>query len=202
MWAHTQLDALWAGKVAAVLAELEPHRAAGEGVTAALSYYTTHRHRMDYAAYRARGLQIGSGSVESACKQLVSARLKQAGMIWEAAGAEAVATVRAWLKRERWQEAMALRPPVGRRYRRQHPRTEPAGGASTCSANRADEPPAGKPPVTMAHSGGLPPEVLARVRADLRPEPEQHPWRKPWSLKRQQEQQAGQTEGARTALAA
>ena len=64
---------------------------------------------MDYASYRARGLQIGSGSVESACKQLVTARLKQAGMIWDAAGAEAVAAVRAWLKSERWEEAIALR---------------------------------------------------------------------------------------------
>ena len=65
---------------------------------------------MDYATYRARGLQIGSGSVESGCKQLVSAWLKQAGMIWEASGAEEVAAVRAWLKSERWAEAMALRP--------------------------------------------------------------------------------------------
>jgi hypothetical protein len=53
-WAQRQLDQLWAGQVAEVLAELEPYQAAGEGVTAALSYYTTHRARMDYAAYRAR----------------------------------------------------------------------------------------------------------------------------------------------------
>ena len=64
---------------------------------------------MDYAAYRARGLQIGSGSVESGCKQLVTARLKQAGMIWSADGAAAVATVRAWLKSDRWAEALAVR---------------------------------------------------------------------------------------------
>ena len=104
-----------------VLAELEQHRSAGEGVTAALSYYTTHQGRMDYATYRARGLQIGSGNVESACKQLVSARLKQAGMMWDAEGAEQVATVRAWLKSERWQEAMALRaaPERGTSGRRQ-----------------------------------------------------------------------------------
>ena len=83
---QTQLDALWDGKVAEVLDELAQQQAHGEGVQKALSYYTTHRTRMDYAAYRARGLQIGSGSVESACKQLVSARLKGAGMIWEAPG--------------------------------------------------------------------------------------------------------------------
>ena len=86
LWAHQQLDALWEGKEEEVVAVLEQHQAAGAGVTEALSYYTTHRGRMDYATYRARGLQIGSGSAESGCKQLVSARLKQAGMIWEASG--------------------------------------------------------------------------------------------------------------------
>ncbi len=89
-WAHAQVDALWDGKVDDVVAELEQQRAAGEGVTAALSYDTTHRGRMDYAVYRARGLQIGSGSVESACQHLARAPLKQAGMNWEAAGAESL----------------------------------------------------------------------------------------------------------------
>ena len=74
---------------------------------------------MDYPAYRARGLQIGSGTIESTCKQLVSTRLKLAGMIWDADGAEAVAVVRAWLKSARWNEAMRLRPPRHRTYRRQ-----------------------------------------------------------------------------------
>jgi hypothetical protein len=118
-WAHKQLEALWEGRVADVLAALASHQARGEGVSEALSYYTTHQARMDYPTYRARGLQIGSGPVESACKQLVSARLKLAGMIWDAAGAEAVAVVRAWLKSERWNEAMRLRPPPQRTYRRQ-----------------------------------------------------------------------------------
>jgi hypothetical protein len=118
-WAHEQLDALWEGRVSDVLVALEPFRAKGEGVTEAMSYYTTHQRRMDYPSYRARGVQIGSGTIESACKQLVSARLKLAGMIWDAQGAEAVAVVRAWLKSERWSEAMRLRPAPHRTYRRQ-----------------------------------------------------------------------------------
>ena len=55
--------------MADVLQALEPYQAKGEGVNAAISYYTTHQARMEYAAYRARGLQIGSGPVESAYKQ-------------------------------------------------------------------------------------------------------------------------------------
>lgn len=118
-WARRQLDALWEGRVGEVLAALEAYRSKGEGVSEALSYYTRHQSRMDYPSYRARGLQIGSGPVESACKQLVSARLKLSGMIWDAEGAEAVAVVRAWLKSDRWSEAMRLRPRPRRSYRRQ-----------------------------------------------------------------------------------
>ena len=60
LWATKQLDTLWEGKVAEVLTELALWRASGEAVLAALSYYTEHQTRMDYASYRARGLQIGS----------------------------------------------------------------------------------------------------------------------------------------------
>jgi Uncharacterised protein family (UPF0236) len=118
-WAQQQLDCLWEGQVAQVRGVLEGYRGKGEAVTAAISYYRTHQARMDYPSYRARGLQIGSGTIESTCKQLVSARLKLAGMIWDADGAEAVAVVRAWLKSDRWAEAMRLRPPPQRTYRRQ-----------------------------------------------------------------------------------
>lgn len=118
-WAKQQLDALWEGKVAQVRQAMEVYRSKGEAVSDAVSYYTTHETRMDYPTYRARGLQIGSGTIESACKQLVSARLKLAGMIWDSEGAEAVAVVRAWLKSNRWDEAMRLRPPPQRSYRRQ-----------------------------------------------------------------------------------
>jgi hypothetical protein len=129
-WAKQQLDALWDGQVVDVLARLECYRSKGEAVSDAISYYTTHQTRMDYPSYRARGLQIGSGTIESACKQLVSARLKLAGMIWDADGAEAVAVVRAWLKSDRWDEAMRLRPPPQRTYRRQAPAPEALAAAA------------------------------------------------------------------------
>lgn len=73
---------------------------------------------MHYADYRARGLQIGSGTMESGCKQIVTARLKQAGMIWSLAGVRAVAAVRTWLKSDRWADAMTLRPQRQRTYQR------------------------------------------------------------------------------------
>ena len=74
---------------------------------------------MRYAEYRARGLQIGSGSIERGCKQVSTARLKQAGLRWSLPGARAVAAVRTRLKSGRWQEVMTLRPPRHRTYQRQ-----------------------------------------------------------------------------------
>ncbi len=68
-WAHKHLDGLWDGRVNEVLTALEPFRTKGEGVKDAITYDTTHQARMEYPAYRARGLQIGSGPVERACKQ-------------------------------------------------------------------------------------------------------------------------------------
>jgi hypothetical protein len=65
-----------------------------------LGYFADQVHRMDYPAYRARGWLIGSGPVESACKQVVGQRLKGSGMRWGAAGADAVCHLRALFRSE------------------------------------------------------------------------------------------------------
>ncbi len=117
-WAKDRLEELWAGQVEAVEAHLQAHVGAGEAVQQALTYYANNRERMRYADYRARGLQIGSGSIESGVKHVLGARLKQAGMRWHVEGARAVAKVRARLKSGRWEETMAQRPPPQRTYER------------------------------------------------------------------------------------
>ena len=72
---------------------------------AAVTYFTNQVHRMDYPAYRAKGWQIGSGPVESACKRVVGQRLKGAGMRWGEEGANAVCHLRALFLSEssQWQ---------------------------------------------------------------------------------------------------
>lgn len=60
-----------------------------------LGYFTNQVHRMDYPTCRPKGWPIGSGSVESACKQVVGQRLKCAGMRWSEAGADAICHLRA-----------------------------------------------------------------------------------------------------------
>jgi hypothetical protein len=53
---------------------------------------------MDYWAYRRRGLSIGSGITEAACKTLFTQRFKQSGMQWSLEGGQVVAELRAvWL---------------------------------------------------------------------------------------------------------
>lgn len=178
-WAEQQLRWLWAGQVGAVLAELKRHPPGTEAVAAAQTYFTNQQGRMNYPAYRARGLPVGSGAVESGCKQIVSSRLKGAGMIWGAEGARQVVKVRAWLKSGRWQEAMALRPPPQRRCHARQPavgQRMPDAVAVVGEAAKDESAPPRR---------GLSAEVLAALRDDLGQTPAQHPWRRPWSRNQQ-----------------
>jgi hypothetical protein len=72
-----------------------------------INYFDKHKQRMRYPELRAAGYHIGSGSVESACKRIISARLKQAGMIWTRDGAQAMAQLRATILSNRWDQFWA-----------------------------------------------------------------------------------------------
>jgi hypothetical protein len=80
-------------------------RAARDCLDKVRTYFGNQVHRMDYPAYRAKGWQIGSGPVESACKRVVGQRLKGAGMRWGEEGANAVCHLRALFLSEssQWQ---------------------------------------------------------------------------------------------------
>src|SRR5262249_7134580 len=60
-----------------------------------LTYFRNHHARMDYPTYLAKGWQIGTGAVESACKTVVNQRLNRGGRRWGEAGSDAVAHLRA-----------------------------------------------------------------------------------------------------------
>ncbi len=65
-------------------------------------YFNTNRNRMRYDEYRHRGLHIGSGIVESACKHVAHQRLKRAGMRWTQRGAQATLNLRLLDLNHRW----------------------------------------------------------------------------------------------------
>jgi len=73
-----------------------------------LSYFTANANRMLYATFKLNGFNIGSGSVESACKQYGQGRLKQAGMRWKSEGIEAVAHLRSALLNHRTQNILEV----------------------------------------------------------------------------------------------
>ncbi len=58
-------------------------------------YLWRHRHRMPYKWLSEQGLPTGSGVMESAIKQVSSQRLRQPGMMWSTAGADAMLCLRA-----------------------------------------------------------------------------------------------------------
>lgn len=74
----------------------EPTEAAAEEVKRQeTGYFQNNRERMDYPRYLREGWPIGSGAVEGACKHLVSARFKQAGMRWKQETGEPLLHLRA-----------------------------------------------------------------------------------------------------------
>jgi hypothetical protein len=60
-----------------------------------VGYFENQAKRMDYPSYRAKGWQIGSGPVESACKTVIGKRMKGGGMRWGVDGADAMSHLRA-----------------------------------------------------------------------------------------------------------
>ncbi len=65
---------------------------------------------MDYYEYRAAGYVIGSGLMESTCKQVVGQRLKGSGRQWSAPGALALATLIAYRINGDWNAFWATAP--------------------------------------------------------------------------------------------
>ena len=91
-WATRLCRLLGAGRADEVLAALR--RAGVDECDRAAGYIAERRDRMRYDEYLARGLPIGSGRVEAACKTVVGRRLKCTGMRWTVAGANPVLWVR------------------------------------------------------------------------------------------------------------
>jgi hypothetical protein len=100
-------DSFLEGKVEKVIAELKQMRGKCKGkkrhfLQGHISYFEENKERMHYDQYTAMKLPIGSGTVESACKNVIGARMKQGGMTWSESGAEGMLQIRASLGSERF----------------------------------------------------------------------------------------------------
>ena len=117
-WAEPLCDALLeqgAAPVCQALGQLAPATAAAaEEVRLAHEYFEQNAARMRYPAFAAAALPVGSGMVEGACKQVVQARQKLAGMRWRSKGAQSVATLRAVQRSGQWAAFWARHPQMRR----------------------------------------------------------------------------------------
>lgn len=112
VWRTHARDLLWAGRVGEVIAECAALVEQGRGretAQKALTYFSNNRQRMDYAAYRAKGYQIGSGTIESGCKQIGTQRMKVPGATWSLEGARHTAKARAALLSGQWDHLTSRR---------------------------------------------------------------------------------------------
>jgi hypothetical protein len=97
-WLEGVKQSLWDGQVEEVISACDAFAASCELAHKAVHYFYTNAERMRYDRFRAAGYMIGSGTVESACKQIVTHRLKLPGAQWSVPGAVKTAKARAaWL---------------------------------------------------------------------------------------------------------
>jgi len=104
------------GRLRELLAIRGVPKAARVRIEEAITYYQNQKHRMDYPRYRAKGWQIGSGPVETACKTVIGMRMKQAGMRWGTTHADEISHIRALFRSETAQWDAFWQRKTGRRH--------------------------------------------------------------------------------------
>jgi hypothetical protein len=98
---------LWDGKVQQFLQELHAlrdmaeHRDYRDLIQGQINYFTDNKERMKYDTYRVSRLPLGSGTVESACKNVIAGRMKQGGMTWSQTGADGMLQLRSSIASDR-----------------------------------------------------------------------------------------------------
>jgi len=93
-----------AWQVASAIQDLvQAHSPVAEKLHTEAGYFQNNQRRMQYLELREDGFPIGSGMVESGCKQ-IRARFAGAGMRWSRPGAEHMIPIRTALLSERFEE--------------------------------------------------------------------------------------------------
>lgn len=77
-----------------------------QALEGARRYFKNHGHKMDYPRYIQKGLHIGSGIAEAACKHVIQSRFKRSGMRWSRQGAEKLLQLRVAYLNNQWQQVV------------------------------------------------------------------------------------------------
>ena len=108
-WAKTCRDELEAGKLDSIIEKLEAFTENSKDARQCREYLITNRKRLNYPRFRKLGLCTSSGIVESGCKHVIGARVKQSGMHWTVRGANAIIALRCFKLSNRFDAFMDRR---------------------------------------------------------------------------------------------
>jgi hypothetical protein len=91
-------------KVITQLEDLKPRlaQAAAKAADKAIDYYQDNKKRMKYKEGRKRNEPVGSGAIESTCRQL-QCRMKRCGQFWSTRGDEALLCLEMFWRNNRWE---------------------------------------------------------------------------------------------------
>ncbi len=87
-------DLLWEGKIQLIINYLSDQQSLHSNVIDCISYFTNNKHRMKYKEYRNKGIDIGSGAIESAHRIIVQTRMKHSGMHWGKNNVQSIVSLR------------------------------------------------------------------------------------------------------------
>ena len=105
-WLAARLEDLDYGYIDGITAATRQYPLVGtkkDEIDTALGYFENNAPRMRYHWFRQCGLFVGSGVVESSCKTVIGQRLKQSGMHWTLAGADAIIALRCREASSHWE---------------------------------------------------------------------------------------------------
>jgi len=115
-WVEPLKEHLWHGRLDTVLSELTRlHKtlrspAKRDAIADLLTYLSNHREQLAYDRFRAWGLDIGSGLIESACRSVVQQRLKIPGAHWKPCHAQQLLSLRVCHLNGDWDDFWQSRP--------------------------------------------------------------------------------------------
>ena len=105
-WLAFAKELMWQGQIEQLIASIDclAQTCSHDVLRKTANYYETHQHRMRYDHFRRQGYQIGSGTIESAAKQIGLMRMKIPGATWNVQEARLMAKARASFLTDKWAE--------------------------------------------------------------------------------------------------
>ena len=103
-WVSRMKQLMWEGRIEELIATCDELAVvcSHDVIRTTANYFEKHQERMQYAYFQKQGYQIGSGTIESAAKQIGMMRMKVPGAIWNVANARKVAKARAAYLSDQW----------------------------------------------------------------------------------------------------